>query len=313
MRLTELNEIGPTPRRPVFERWTTMRQCLHFSLILLLAGAVLAADDEEAKRSGKAERTAKAMRGKIQAEIKKLGNHAWAGEYYAGDGLGVNTSLILAPAAGYVFEWHGCLGLYDRNYGAVTWTNGRVRLSFTFKNEREGFQGIAPELVPIAWGSRHYLIPPEDIVGFCNEINQGGEPRPRVHGFHLLRRGDETNAVTGLPKLPNEFRAYLVSEPIEATIVAVGKSSTRPSVADWKFKDTPVTLDAGTQQGLRVGMELVVWLPRNIVEHVRITQVEQDRSEGIVTQVGEEKSGPEKGWRVSTQAPWHAGTKEKQP
>ena len=290
-----------------------MRTFLHLGLMLFLASAALAADDEEDKRSGKAERTATALRGKIQAEIKKLGDHAWAGEYYAGDGLGVNTSLVLAPAAGYVFEWHGCLGLYDRNYGSVTWTNGRVRLSFTFTNERKGFQGIAPELVPVAWGERHYLIPTGEIVGFCNDINQGGEPRPRVHGFHLLRRGDETKEVSGLPKLPDEYRAYLVNKPIEATIVAVGKSSTRPSVADWKFKDTSVTLDAGAQQGLCVGMELVVWLPRNIVEHVRITQVEQDRSEGIVTQMGEEKSGPKKGWRVSTQAPWHAGKKEKQP
>ena len=36
-----------------------------------------------------------------------------------------------------------------------------------FPNKREGFQGIAEEFVPIAWGDREYLVPADDIVGFC--------------------------------------------------------------------------------------------------------------------------------------------------
>jgi hypothetical protein len=76
------------------------------------------------KRSERAEKTADALRQQVREEIKSLGHHVWAGEYYFGDGLGVNVSLILAPKFGYVFEWRGCLGLYDRNYGAVTSTKG---------------------------------------------------------------------------------------------------------------------------------------------------------------------------------------------
>jgi hypothetical protein len=99
------------------------------------------------KQSQNAEQAAKSLRITIQDEIAALGNHEWAGEYYEGDGLGVNVSLILAPKSGYVFEWHGCLGLYDRNYGAVTLKDRRIRLSFTFPNKREGFQGIAEEFI----------------------------------------------------------------------------------------------------------------------------------------------------------------------
>jgi hypothetical protein len=71
----------------------------------------------------------------------------------------VNTTLSIAPKAGFVFEWHGCMGLYDRNYGSVTWTNNRLELSFKFKNDRQGFQGLANELVPVSWGKRRYLVP----------------------------------------------------------------------------------------------------------------------------------------------------------
>lgn len=281
-----------------------MRTLMLLLLSSFLASVAVATNDEEAKHSKEAERTAKNMRGKILSEIKKLGDHEWAGEYYAGDGLGVNTYMVVAPKSGYVFEWHGCLGLYDRNYGTVAWTNNRVRLSFTFKNNREGFQGIAAELIPVVWGTRHYLIPADQIVRFCNDINSGREPRMNARGFYLLRKGDEKKQVTGQPKLPGEYQAYLLAKPIEAKIIAVGAYTTCPSVSDWRFKDTPVTLNAGAQHGLRVGMKLVVIEP-GIVESVQITKVDENHSQGIMTQIGEDKAGPETGWRLSTEAPWN--------
>ena len=33
----------------------------------------------------------------VQAEIASLDGHLWAGRYYKGDGLGVNTSMVVAP------------------------------------------------------------------------------------------------------------------------------------------------------------------------------------------------------------------------
>jgi hypothetical protein len=60
-------------------------------------------------------------------ELKTLKAHAWAGKYHYGDGLGVNVDLSLAPKSGFVFTWHGCLGLYDLNYGGVEEADGRIR------------------------------------------------------------------------------------------------------------------------------------------------------------------------------------------
>ena len=92
-----------------------MKARLQISLLLLLVSGADAADRAPDKHSASAATTAASKRQEIQAEITQLGYHKWAGEYYAGGGLGVNTSVIIAPKAGYVFEWHGCLGLYDRN------------------------------------------------------------------------------------------------------------------------------------------------------------------------------------------------------
>jgi len=286
-----------------------MKTNLFFSMALLVvANSSCAA--KESKMSAGAESAANRLRKNIASELKAIPNHPWAGEYYAGDGLGVNMALCVAPRSGFVFEWHGCLGLYDRNYGAATWTNDRVHLSFTFENKQQGFQGIAPDLIPVPWGKRRYLVPAGDMVGFCNRVNDGSEPRDGMHGSELLRRGDEKNPISGLPKVPKEFQHYLISKPIVAEIISVGAYKTRPSVADWKFKDTAVVLNAGSSQGLSTGMELLVTEPVTMVEAVRITKVEENQSEGIITQVGEDEPGPKVGWRFSTQAPWKASKRK---
>jgi hypothetical protein len=258
------------------------------------------------RHSASADAAAKTRRALILAEVKDLDADDWAGDYYAGDGLGANLSLCLAPRAGFVFEWHGCLGLYDRNYGAVVSKDGRIRLQFTFKNTREGYQGIAAELVPVRWEARRYLVPADDVIGFCNYVNHGSEPRTIAHGFYLLRRGDETRKVAGWPELPPEYRDYLLSKPVEATVLAVGPSTTRPSIAGGNYKDTQLTLDAGKQQGLKAGMTLVVTQPDDRFESVRIREVEDHRAEAIMTQFGEEAPSPKVGWRLSTSSRWKA-------
>ena len=282
-------------------------------ILFLCAAVSLAGDPDDAKRSDEADKTAKQLQERIRAEVKSLGDHAWAGEYYQGDGLGVNVSFLLAPGAGYVFEWHGCLGLYDRNYGSLTFTNGRIRLSFTFKNERKGFQGIAEDFTPVPWGNRRYLVPSDEIIGFCNEVNDGSEPRDGPHGTYLMRRGDEKTPVSGFPDVPRDYRGYLLANPIRAGIIGIGSVTTRPSVCEWRFKDTTVILDAGKDKGLRVGMGMRIVTPDDRYESVRITKVEDTRSEAVISQIGEEEPGPQTGWRLSTRCRWHEEDEETAP
>jgi hypothetical protein len=263
--------------------------------------------------SPEATKTAGELRGKIREEISKLPDHEWAGEYYEGDGLGENVAFTVAPRAGYVFEWHGCLGLYGRNYGSVTATNGGLTLSFTFTN-KDGLGGIAKEFVPIAWGKRRYLVPANDLIGFCNAVNFASEPRKGGRGRYLLRRGDEEKDVTGLPSVPAEYRRYLLKEPIEAEIISVGPFTVRRSAAEWYVKDIQVTLNAGTNRGLLPGMQLFIAKPdlanTNEIDAIwdsmtlKIIKVMDKEAEGVITQDTDRKVSPPKvGWRYST-GPW---------
>jgi len=275
-------------------------------LFLALALAVLwltvgrADDRADPKLSAPAEKTAARLRAEIRDEIKALGGHAWAGEYYYGHDHVAKVTLILAPKTGYLFEWYGGLDLCDRNYGAIVQRQGRLRLSFTFTNTRKGVQGIAEEFIPVAWGDRTYLIPSDDVVAFCNAINSGSEPRGSVYGMYLLRDGDERKKVTGFPDVPPEYEPYLLNCPIEADIIEVGTVTTRPSVSDWKFKDTQVILNAGKRDGLLPGMELHVTQPHHLHESVTVKQVEEETSRAVMTQVFEDADGPRIGWRLST-------------
>ena len=47
-----------------------------------------------------------------------------AGDYYFGDGLGVNCSLTVTAKGKFTFQWNGCLGTYDKNEGTASIKEG---------------------------------------------------------------------------------------------------------------------------------------------------------------------------------------------
>jgi len=273
-------------------------------VIVFSVTAVMANGDEQPKFSAEAEAAADQIRDRVIAELKDLGNHNWAGDYYAGNSYDMQR-LSVAPSAGYVFESHGCVGFWDRNYGAVTAKDDRLHLSFTFDNTKQSFQGVPPDFIVIRWQARRYLVPADDVIGFCNQINEGAEPRKSVIGDYLLRVGDHKEIVHGPPDIPQQYKDYILTKPIEAQILRVGSTTIRHSIADFNFRDTRLTVGAGTQQGLLPGMELYVIVPKDVVERVKITKVEATQSEGVMTQVDENEAAPKAGWRLSTAAPWY--------
>ncbi|MBN2031238.1 hypothetical protein JW824_13470 [bacterium] len=134
----------------------------------------------------------------------------WAGSYYMGDGLGSDAYLDIALKSGFAFEEHGCLGLYDRNYGKVKFENdGRLKLIFALPNENVM---ISNELIIVKWGKRTYLIPPDRIPKFCEAIKNKMEPRYGMRGLFFLREGDNGIEVDGRPDLPIEYLDLLVEE-----------------------------------------------------------------------------------------------------
>jgi len=251
------------------------------------------------KFSKKSEAASEAQRKLIEQELKSLHEHPLAGHYYYGDGLGVNVRLDLAPRSGFVFTWHGCLGLYDLNYGKVEETGGRVKLVFRFPNDQKGFQGIASELIPVLWGERHYLIPPDRVVDFTNAINAGFEPRSGLHGRFLLNGGDELKPVRAKPNIPSQYSAYLLERPIEAEISSVKESRVEDSE-----RITNVVLNVGTAQGVKAGMEFWVHAPERLYGNAQITDVGSTQSIATLKMFEADCKShvPSLGWKLSTHA-----------
>lgn len=254
-------------------------------------------DDE--RFSAAAQSTAEERRRQIRSEVQALGNHPWAGEYYEGDGLGMNISLLIAPRAGYVYEWRSCTGVDERNYGAVTFKDGRLRLSFTFDNKHERHTNIPEEFVPVPWGARKYLIPSERMRYFCNRVNDGTEPRRERWGLFLMRREDEKKEVEGLPDLPAEYQRLLLRKPIETEIIGVTSSTTRVERTN---RDYHVKIRGGKEAGLTPGISFYVTEPIDAAnEPLDIRKVGDGFSEGIMPvceqNPGAKPKAPAVGWK----------------
>ncbi|MGO9096013.1 MAG: hypothetical protein ACLQGV_12390 [Bryobacteraceae bacterium] len=275
------------------------------TLILAVAvGACLAAGQSDDKLSAPAQAAADARAERIKAELAQLKGHEWAGEYYWGDGLGVNVSLLLAPKAGFVIWWRGCLGLYDVNYGGVEATGGRLKLQFELPNGGGNSAGFDPELAPVLWGDRRYLIASDKMLKFVNYVNAGFEPRHEVFGEFFLIKGDERKAARSAPQIPAEYRDLLLRVPIRTRISSVGMS--RSGRVGWcasEGRATLVVLDAGNAQGVRSGMEFYVFRPASArYLSVRATKVEAGSSEAEVQQCAED-APPSPKWKLSARAP----------
>lgn len=277
---------------------------LGFGLLLamlssfILLPAQFAGEKVPKKFSKRADANLAARKKQIQEELDSLKDHSWAGRYYYGDGLGVNVELDLAPKSGFAFTWNGCLGLYDMNYGDVVESGRTIRLVPQLPSERKPFEGVAPELLPVIWGDRHYLIPTNEVVEFANAINAGFEPREGSWGMFLLKREDVSKSATGSPSLPLEYSEYLLKHPIDAEISSIKSSITKESE-----RRTTVVLNVGAVQGVKKGMKFYLYSPSGLNVSATVTAVNDSSSEAEIEQCCDEKGGlPAVGWKLSTRA-----------
>src|ERR1043166_5972792 len=188
-----------------------------------------------------------------------------AGDYYFGDGLGVNCSLTVTAKGKFAFQWNGCLGTYDTNEGTASIKEGILHISPQKPNLRDGFRGTPTEFYPVRWGARLYLIPTNDIVEFCSDFNQGSEPRTGNRGQYYLRRSDADNAVSGKPGVPEQWNKFFLEQPVRGKITElVGKQEA------W--------LDKGSADGLLEGMILTAQRRGDLMfAQVRVEAVEKGR------------------------------------
>jgi hypothetical protein len=243
------------------------------SVAMAITGAGISSDqDREAARMAWTARNTEASRsewqrrhGRILTEIAHLREHPWAGSYNRGqDRLGTQEHLVMAPSGGFALEQRsgcGSSGFYDRDFGAVDMTSeGILQFKTEISGGDSGFYHIKKKLVTVEWSGRRYLVPHDEIIDFCGQINGGREPRDTQHGSFYLRGGDEHRKAEGRPSIPEEFEPYLLESPITADVVAVNEFEIVRNTDGVRVSVSTVGLSAGREQGVLPGMRLFLVL-----------------------------------------------------
>ncbi len=153
----------------------------------------------------------------------------WNGRYHQGGGY-ENVSLLISSDAGVSVELHGCMGLYGANEGSVLpQPEGKLKLDFNWRNATKAPGGFPEELTPVLWGSRHYLLAPDDFIEFVNAIHHHQESNSHSYGFFFLRNGDENLPVSGKPNLPGPYLNLFRDEPLIATVTRAKRINSYPT------------------------------------------------------------------------------------
>lgn len=212
----------------------------------------------------------------IAAENDRPSRPAWAGEYYAGTGSGIDVVFQVAPNAGIAYGWSGCFGLHDLNYGTIREAKpDRLIVEFaldTAKNLHRDEDGVArpflsSELVFVDWGERRYLIPSCRMITFCNDVNDGSiRSADAIHpqrvgpktDIDAVRARESRELPTGSPSVPAEYREYLLAEPVRGSIRSVLDTTQLSGERGRSVYEVRVAIDRGGDHGLRVGMRLHV-------------------------------------------------------
>jgi len=142
------------------------------------------------------------------------------GNYYFGDGLGVNCRLELKEDSTFHFTWRGCLGVYDENEGAYNREGNLVVLIPNRPHRHDVNIGVATRFHPVTWGDRLYLVSGEQMLGFTSRVANGwrGNEYGGRSSDYYLRDGVAANkegdlpAIKGEPVVPDFFRPYLTNE-----------------------------------------------------------------------------------------------------
>lgn len=116
--------------------------------------------------------------------------------------------------------------------------------------------------LPVEWSERLYLIDESDLKNFANAVNFGIEPRPSLYSRHYsspwygsfyLRSGDERKKVSGKPRLPAKWLAFLLRKPVTATVINIEKVEKKNELVTI----ITATINKGSRDGLKVGMKLL--------------------------------------------------------
>ena len=281
---------------------------MRYFLLIALAALLCVAGCNFVKETETTVENAETKLEKIEAEIARLKDHPWAGQYGYQHDHGWRM-LSLAPENGFVLNINDS-GKWDGNdlYGTVEWDGTHIKLTYEIPGipaypDDPRVDELPTEYRLVRWGERRYLILDDEIIKFCYKIHTYDEPRCALGwSIYLLRWDDWEKEVTGKPELPEEFLRHLLDERVDAVLLSVEIIGTLKYPA---YSGTVIgVIDKGKKDGLLPGMELCAEERGEIYGYpsMRLTKVDETQSEGTIGVGGAEV--PKIGQEFSTYPRW---------
>lgn len=180
-----------------------------------------------------------------------------AGDYYQGYSLGYNLNLSILPDGRYSYYWGTCTGIAEREAGEARNISGFLVLTPTITSE---VSRLAHVYVPVRWGLRTYLVPPETMSEFCDAIVDGEEPRTESNGNYYV--SNLLAHVRGKPALPPEWASLLDQHLLSGTVIEVIDRFT-------------VRIDLGSDHDVRVDDILAAPGGRRHQKRLRVMEVDR--------------------------------------
>jgi hypothetical protein len=232
-------------------------------LPLVIASALFADDAKKPAPAGEQEASSEAFdtfhakieprKRAIEADLKAGSHEPWEGRFYDG-----------SPFPGLASGW-----LISRKFGYVSTTKRTDMGTVEVKGDRIALVSEAPgkawglmpvEYVVVPWGEQVYLVEPDLLLRFCNYVNSGRLGQGSPCCLFPLRVQDFDKRPTGLPRVPEEYKEYLLQKPITGSIVATHGEKGDVAILgkELLWSGFSVTVDVGKKDGVRTGMQFYV-------------------------------------------------------
>jgi hypothetical protein len=243
----------------------------------------------------------------ITAELKRGRREPWEGVFYDGSSsIGLARGWMISRKVGYVSTTRR----YD--WGTVEVKGDRIILVSENPGKPWGLMPL--EYVVVPWGPQVYLVEPDCLVAFCNAVNSGGLGRYTPGGEFLLRVEDFDKSPTGFPRVPEEYKDYLLPKPITGSLAKTNGEKGDVAVLGLKLLRSGFswTLDVGKKHGVRTGMKFypAQETDREVSSSFYVIAVMEKESELLEYSFTEgAKSQGRPGMRLSTRDPSYEGVR----
>jgi hypothetical protein len=170
--------------------------------------------------------------------------------------------------------------------------------------------GLMPlEYVVVPWDQHVFLVEPDELLAFCNDVNSGELRNYNPTGKYLLRVEDfDKKRPTGLPKVPTEYEEYLLRTPIQGNVIKMGEDKEDVALRGDKrlMSGTSLTLSVGKKDGVRTGMKFYAERDAETarLSYFIVISLTKNQCE-LLEYGGEAKSRAKVGQRLTTSAPYY--------